>query len=166
MIFSIPFNANYEKHMGPVLSLSCSHFAKRLFLSCSSDGNVRLYDILSHRPVLIFEPGYNEYLLDVQWSPFRPCVFVCVSNTGNVYIYDLASSKTSPAEILKHQDDTVSSKLRVAQCISFNPRQRDMLAVGYHDAFVRIYKLNYYLSNQKKNELKILQSFLEEKGTE
>lgn len=102
MIFSIPFNANYEKHMGPVLSLSCSHFAKRLFLSCSSDGNVRLYDILSHRPVLIFEPGYNEYLLDVQWSPFRPCVFVCVSNTGNVYIYDLASSKTSPAEILKH----------------------------------------------------------------
>ena len=36
MIFSIPFNANYERHLGPVLGLSCSLFVKRLFLSCSS----------------------------------------------------------------------------------------------------------------------------------
>jgi len=89
MIFTVPFNANYERHLGPVLGLSCSSFVKRLFLSCSSDGSVRLYDILGHRPLLTFEPGYNEYLLDVQWSPFRPTVFATISNIGFVYLYDL-----------------------------------------------------------------------------
>ena len=96
LLFSIPFNANYERHLGPVLGISSSPFVKRLFLSCSSDGSVRLYDILNHRPVAIFEPGYNEYLLDVAWSPFRPAVFATVSNMGSVYMYDLAKSKTSP----------------------------------------------------------------------
>jgi WD40 repeat protein len=93
LIFTVPFNANYEKHLGPVLGMSCSPFVKRLFLSCSSDGSIRLYDVLNHRPVSIFEPGYNEYLLDVAWSPFRPAVFAAVSNAGNIYIYDLNKSK-------------------------------------------------------------------------
>jgi WD40 repeat protein len=95
-LFSVPFNANYEKHLGPVTAISCSPFVKRLFLSCSSDGSVRLYDVLNHKPVCVFEPGYNEYLLDVQWSPFRPGVFAAVSNTGSVYIYDLIVSKSTP----------------------------------------------------------------------
>jgi WD40 repeat protein len=102
LIFSIPFNANYEKHLGPVVAIACSPFVKRLFLSASSDGTLRLYDILGHRPVAMFEPGYNEYLLDVQWSPFRPSVFATVSNIGTVYIYDLTLSKQSPEYVLKH----------------------------------------------------------------
>ncbi len=65
LIFTVPFNANYEKHLGPVSGLTSSPFLKRMFLSCSSDGSVRLYDLLGHRPVMIFEPGQNEYLLDV-----------------------------------------------------------------------------------------------------
>ncbi len=105
LLFSIPFNANYEKHVGPVLGIDCSPFIKRLFLSCSSDGSVHLFDILNHRPVLIFEPGYNEYLLDVKWSPFRPTVFVSCSNQGNVYIYDLTISKTSPSNVIKYSED-------------------------------------------------------------
>jgi len=43
-----------------------------------------------------FEPGINEYLNDVQWSPFRPTVFGCVGSKGLVYIYDLTISKQSP----------------------------------------------------------------------
>jgi WD40 repeat protein len=66
LIFTaVPFEFNYEKHMGPVLALSSSPFVKRLFLSCSSDGTVRLYDMKEHKPVATFEPGNNEYLLDV-----------------------------------------------------------------------------------------------------
>jgi WD40 repeat protein len=96
MLYSVPFNANYERHLGPVLGVSCSPFVKRLFLTCSSDGSVRLYDLLGHKPLITFEPGYNEYLLDVQWSPFRPAVFATVSNHGIVYLYDLLVSKTAP----------------------------------------------------------------------
>lgn len=94
LIFSVPFNANYEKHNGPVTGCSSSPFIKRLFLSCSSDGQIRMYDILNHRPLAIFEPGYSEYLLDIAWSPFRPSVFATISSGGSVYIYDLLKSKS------------------------------------------------------------------------
>jgi WD40 repeat protein len=79
--------------MGPVTGVNCSPFLKRLFLTCSVDGAVRMYDVLSNRPVAVFEPGYNDYLNSVIWSPFRPTVFVTVSNSGTVYIYDLLLSK-------------------------------------------------------------------------
>jgi len=151
-LYSIPFNANYEKHMGPVLGMSASPFMKRLFLSCSSDGSIRLFDTLNHRPVAIFEPGYNEYLLDVAWSPFRASVFAAVANSGNVYIYDLIESRTSPTHVLTHDDQSVRAALRVAQCLSFNPRQRDYLGVGYHDGSIRVYQLSYSLSNPRKQD--------------
>ena len=51
--------------MGPCLGISCSPFVKRLFLTCSSDGSVRLYDTLNQRPIIVFEPGYNEYIMKV-----------------------------------------------------------------------------------------------------
>ena len=44
LLFPNAVNANYEKHLGPCVSISCSPFIKRLFLSCSSDGSIRLYD--------------------------------------------------------------------------------------------------------------------------
>lgn len=133
--------------MGPVLGISASPFVKRVFASCSSDGAVRVYDSLNHRPLLIFEPGYNEYLTDIQWSPFRPAVFGTISNSGNVYLYDLAASKSNPAMVLKHTDDSVLASKKAATSLRFNPRQRDMLSVGYQDGFVRLYKLNYVLAN-------------------
>lgn len=51
---------------------------------------------------MVFEPGYNEYLMKVLWSPFRPTVFAIVSNSGSVYIYDLMAQKQSPAYILEY----------------------------------------------------------------
>lgn len=62
MLFPAPFTSNFEKHMGPVSGVSCSPFLKRLFLTCSSDGTIRMYDVLSNRPVATFETGQNEYM--------------------------------------------------------------------------------------------------------
>lgn len=93
LLYPSPFTSNFEKHMGPVTGLTCSPFIKRLFLTCSVDGAVRMYDVLNNRPVAVFEPGFNEYLQSVIWSPFRPTVFVTISNTGTVYIYDLVLSR-------------------------------------------------------------------------
>lgn len=158
-LFTIPFNANYERHLGPVTSITCSPFNKRVVLSCSVDGSIRVVDILNHRPVAVFEPGYNEYIHDVAWSPFRAAVFAAVSNSGNVYIFDLLKSKTSASYVLKHGDDGVPMQYKAGASLKFNPKQRDFLAVGYHDATVRIYRLNYSLSNPKKNEARVLATF-------
>lgn len=83
----------YEKHHGPVLSCAASPFNKRLFLTCSSDSQIRMYDIHDKKAVAQFEPANGEYLNCVSWSPFRPAVFACVSNMGTLYIYDLVRSK-------------------------------------------------------------------------
>jgi WD40 repeat protein len=93
VLYPVPSHTNYEKHSGPVTGISTSPFMRRLFLSCSQDGAVRLYDVQGTRALASFEPGYNEYLQAVLWSPFRPAVFVTVSNAGTVYIYDLLMSK-------------------------------------------------------------------------
>lgn len=82
-----------------------------------------------------------------EFSPFRPTVFAAVGNSGNVFIYDLLQSKSAPTVVLKNLDDGVSQAHCVAQTLCFNPRQRDFLAVGYHDGFVRVYRLNYTLAN-------------------
>jgi WD repeat-containing protein 34 len=168
MLYPSPFTNNYEKHMGPVTGCSCSPFIKRLFLTCSIDGVVRMYDVLSNRPVAVFEPGYGEYLQSVLWSPFRPTVFVTVSNTGTVYIYDLLLSKQTPSYVLPYTQslqtaaDATHTNQKSALSLSFNPRQRDFLAVGYHDGTAKIFQLNYSLSTQKKDEIKLLrQNFME-----
>jgi len=92
-----PFNAqqcsNFDPHYGPVTSISFSPFNKRLFLTCSTDGSIRLYDIQEKRATATFEPSFGEYLNCVAWSPFRAAVFAAVSNTGSLYIYDLVQSK-------------------------------------------------------------------------
>jgi WD repeat-containing protein 34 len=163
-LFPIPRQTAYENHMGPVTGTSCSPFIKRIFLTCSTDGTVRLYDVQGQRPCSVFEPGHNEYLTSVCWSPFRPCVFATISNTGTVYIFDLLASKHAPAYVLK--ESHISTKNKSAYTISFNPRQRDFLAVGYHDGTVKILQLNHSLSNQKMYDMKTLKDFLEEKGSE
>ena len=61
-LYPQPFNANYERHLGPVTGLNCSPFLKRLFLTCSVDGSVRMYDVLNSRPVAVFDPSFGEYL--------------------------------------------------------------------------------------------------------
>jgi WD40 repeat protein len=142
LLYPSPFTSNFEKHMGPVTGLTCSPFIKRLFLTCSVDGAVRMYDVLNNRPVAVFEPGFNEYLQSVIWSPFRPTVFVTISNTGTVYIYDLVLSRQTPSYVLPYTSTYQSeyvSKLNTAYTLSFNPRQRDFLAVGYHDGSAKIF---------------------------
>ena len=166
LLFPIAFNANYEKHLGPVSSIACSPFQKRIFLSCSTDGAIRMYDVLDARPIATFEPGYNEYLMQVAWSPFRPTVFAAVSNSGAVYIYDLIQSKQVPTYVLEYkapQSSEQLSKIKTAYSIAFNPKQRDFLAVGYHDRTTKIFRLNYSLSNIQKNEIKTLKSFCDDK---
>ena len=154
----------YDKHCGPVTSVSASPFNKRLFLTCSSDGAIRIYDIRDKRPIISFEPSFGEYLNCVQWSPFRPAVFACVSNTGTLYIYDLVQSKHKPVETLKHDDDSSTPlRFRQAQEICFNPSQRNFLAVGYHDGYVRVFRISWILSNLHQDDHKLLQGFLDER---
>jgi len=64
-IFANAFNANYERCLAPITAIDASPFVKRIFLTASLDGILRLFDVLNQRPITSFEPGLSEYLLDV-----------------------------------------------------------------------------------------------------
>mmetsp|Transcript_30586 Transcript_30586/g.30073 ORF Transcript_30586/g.30073 Transcript_30586/m.30073 type:complete len:184 (+) Transcript_30586:1334-1885(+) len=162
LLYTVPFNFNYEKQYGPNQAVSCSPFIRKLFLSCSIDGSVKMYDINNNRSIASFEPSSNEYLMDACFSPFRPAVFAVIGTKGKPYIYDLTISKKSPAYILENEEEEKVVNSGGVK-ISFNPKQRDFLAVGYMDGMTKIYKLNYSLSNLKKNEKKFLSEFVDKK---
>jgi WD40 repeat protein len=92
----------FEKHHGPVLSISCSPFNNRIFLTGSTDGQIRMYDVQDKKQIVTFEPSFGEYIMSIEWSPVRPAVFAAVTNSGSLYIYDLVKSKHNPAEIIKY----------------------------------------------------------------
>ena len=114
---------------------------------------------------MVFEPGYNEYMMKVAWSPVRPTVFVALSNTGTVYIYDLILSKQTPSYILDYKppNNYEAGNSKSAYTISFNPVIRGFLAIGYHDGTAKVFQLNDSLSRIKKDEKGILQRLIEEK---
>lgn len=116
----------------------------------------------------MFEPGYNEYVMKVCWSPFRPCVFLAVTNTGTVYIYDLLSNQQAPSYILDYKPPPqkagqVGDLDKTAYSIGFNPIIRDFLAIGFGDGTAKIFQLSYALSRIKKDEEKLLRGLMEEK---
>eukprot|EP00823_Brevimastigomonas_motovehiculus_P006321 TRINITY_DN521_c1_g1_i1.p1 TRINITY_DN521_c1_g1~~TRINITY_DN521_c1_g1_i1.p1 ORF type:complete len:744 (-),score=199.84 TRINITY_DN521_c1_g1_i1:729-2960(-) len=45
----------YDAHAGPIFSVAFSPFHRNIFLSCSSDGTVRLFNALQSKPLLHFE---------------------------------------------------------------------------------------------------------------
>jgi len=45
VLFPVPSNTQYERHLGPVTGMSSNPFLKRLFLTSSQDGSVRLFDV-------------------------------------------------------------------------------------------------------------------------
>ncbi len=93
-------------------------------------------------------------------------MFATVSSSGKLYIYDLVQSKHKPYEVIPFDEEMANQvplQLRQAQKIMFNPRQRDCVAVGYHDTTVRVFRLSRGLSNMSSQDHPVMKVFLEEK---
>lgn len=74
-------------HTGPVCWVSASPFNRNRFLSCGSDGQLRLYDILDSKPLQILGPSPKS-VFACDWSKSNPDVFACAAGDGNAYIYN------------------------------------------------------------------------------
>ena len=53
--------------------------------------------------------------------------------------------------------------MATAKKLRFNPKVRDLIAVGYGDGSVAIYRLPYSLSNLQEGELKLLSKIFDTK---
>lgn len=145
-----------EPHAGPVTVAALSPFHRKLLLTASVDGAVKLYDVLQQRALMTFFPPSPEVstcaVAAAAWSSARPCVFAVAMEMGGVYIYDLVQSRQEPVLHLPLKD-TGSQKIT---SLAFNPKQRGLLAVGDVTGQTRVYRLPFGLSEAQKGEMKLI----------
>ncbi|KAG5177794.1 putative dynein intermediate chain [Tribonema minus] len=92
--YSGQYLQTYEGHNMAVYALRWNPFHPRVFLSCSADWTVKLWDHALPQPVMSFDLG--NAVGDVCWSPYSATVFAAVTSDGKVHVFDLAQNKHEP----------------------------------------------------------------------
>ncbi|XP_033115107.1 WD repeat-containing protein 78-like [Anneissia japonica] len=85
---------SYHGHTGPVYRIEWSPFLPDVFLSCSNDWSIRLWQQDHLQPVLNFFSS-TKSVMDVCWSPTSASVFGCV-NEGAIEIWDVDQNTLDP----------------------------------------------------------------------
>eukprot|EP01038_Epipyxis_sp_PR26KG_P013040 gene13040-17476_t len=131
--YSGQYLETYQGHHMAVYALKWNPFHPRVFISCSADWTVKIWDHNLAHPVLSFDLG--NAVGDVAWAPYSSTVFAAVTSDGKVHVFDLAENKHEP---LCEQKVVKRAKLTH---VSFN--QRDpILIVGDDRGGVNSLKLS------------------------
>eukprot|EP00743_Colponemidia_sp_Colp-15_P005399 GILK01005803.1.p1 GENE.GILK01005803.1~~GILK01005803.1.p1 ORF type:complete len:531 (-),score=70.77 GILK01005803.1:74-1624(-) len=168
----------FEPHLGPVQALEFSPFHRNVFLSCSTDGFVRLFHMFQTKSVMSWEPS-EVGLSCAAWSRMRACVFAAGAADGSLYIYDLMQNRHMPVTTLYADNRSVShldqpgsmenlstDSRRSITAVAFNPKQRDFMAAADASGRIRIIQLSYRLSNVQTDELPLLDAMVDEMSQE
>jgi dynein intermediate chain 1 len=117
--YSGQYLETYQGHHMAVYALKWNPFHPRVFISCSADWTVKIWDHNLTQPVLSFDLG--NAVGDVAWAPYSSTVFAAVTSDGKVHVFDLAENKHEP---LCEQKVVKRAKLTH---VSFN--QRDPIII-------------------------------------
>lgn len=164
VIFPAPKTTDLEPHSGAVVVATFSPFHRKLLLTGSVDGAVRVYDVLQQKSLYAFFPPTAKLSLcaisAASWSSARPCVFAVAMEVGGVYIYDLMQSRQEPVLQLP----VTGSQQQKITSLTFNPKQRGLLAVGDNGGRVRVFRLPFKLSMQQKDEVAFISRLMANAG--
>jgi dynein intermediate chain 1 len=87
--YSGQYLETYQGHHMAVYSLKWNPFHPRVFISCSADWTVKIWDHNLSTPVLSFDLG--NAVGDVAWAPYSSTVFAAVTSDGKVTVAFLIS---------------------------------------------------------------------------
>ncbi|MED6277281.1 hypothetical protein CHARACLAT_011730 [Characodon lateralis] len=87
--YSSQFLETYDAHSMPVDAVKWNHFHPKIFISCSSDWSVKIWDHTINTPMFTFD--LNAAVGDVSWSPYSSTVFAAVT-TDRKYGFKLSPS--------------------------------------------------------------------------
>lgn len=82
---------SYVGHHASVYSLHFNAYHPGVFLSCSADWQVKLWESESETPVMAFDLSCP--IGDIAWSPHSATRFAVVTSDGRLRVYDLAVNK-------------------------------------------------------------------------
>jgi len=131
----------YEGHPMRVNALMWNPFHERLFISCSADETIKIWDYdqgkvqgirVPPTPLMVFELGCC--VGDVAWSPHSSSVFAAVTNSGRIHMYDIFVNKLNPV-----LNQKLKRKVRLNH-IRFNVSEF-IVIVGDHHGEVKTLKL-------------------------
>jgi dynein intermediate chain 1 len=92
--YSGQYLETYEGHHMAVYSIKWSPFHERVFISCSADWTVKIWDHNLNYPIMSFDLG--NAVGDICWSPYSSTIFAAVTADGKVHVFDLAENKHEP----------------------------------------------------------------------
>ncbi|XP_059166900.1 cytoplasmic dynein 2 intermediate chain 2-like [Physella acuta] len=149
-----PVTFSYSPHHGPVHSVDCSKFHRNAFLSAGMDQSLHLYNLLQNQPILTIEPG-DGYLYSAKWSPTRPAVLAVISERGHLILYDLLHGQIVPAFKLQASPNMVP-----VYSLQFNLQQKQILATGDGEGYIRVFRLGETLTSMSSRENEVLEEIM------
>jgi dynein intermediate chain 1 len=120
-----------------IYSVKWNKFHPGVFLSCSADWTVKLWEVKTRKPIMIFD--LNTSVGDVAWSPFSSTVFATITTDGRVRVYDLNVNKHEPIGEYRVQSRGPNKPKLTNIC--FNPVE-PIICVGDDKGTVSILKLS------------------------
>ncbi|XP_035659289.1 dynein intermediate chain 2, ciliary-like [Branchiostoma floridae] len=143
--YSSQFLDTFDAHHMAVHSVRWNTFHPKIFLSCSADWTVKIWEHTSNMPLFTFDLGSS--VGDVAWAPYSSTVFAAVTSDGKVHVFDLNVNKY---EALCEQVVVTKKKTKLTH-IEFNPNY-PMIIVGDDRGYVTSLKLSPNLRKMPKEK--------------
>jgi len=133
--YSSKYLSSFDAHHMTVYSVRWNHFHPKIFLSCSADWTVKVWDHTCPDPIFTFDLG--SAVGDVAWAPYASTVFAAVTADGKVVVFDLSINKYEP---ICDQFIVQKGKTKLTH-VSFNPIH-PIVIIGDDRGYVTSVKLS------------------------
>ncbi|KAM7023824.1 dynein axonemal intermediate chain 1 isoform 2-T2 [Acridotheres tristis] len=143
--YSSQFLDVFEAHHMAVDSVSWNPFHLKVFISCSSDWTVKIWDHTIKTPMFVYD--LSTAVGDVSWSPYSSTVFAAVTIDGQAHVFDLNINKLEPL----CTQLVVTRKKNKATHIQFNPAY-PIILVGDERGLITCLKLSPNLRKKPKQK--------------
>ncbi|KAM4710524.1 LOW QUALITY PROTEIN: dynein axonemal intermediate chain 1 [Discoglossus pictus] len=143
--YSSQFLGTFDAHNMAVDAVRWNPFHPKVFITCSSDWTVKIWEHTVKTPMFVFD--LNSAVGDVAWSPYSSTVFAAVTTDGKVHVFDLAINKYEAL----CQQAVVSKKKTKLTHIEFNPIY-PILIVGDDRGHITSLKLSPNLRKMPKEK--------------
>ena len=92
--YASKYLSTFNAHHMTVYSVRWNHFHSKIFISCSADWTIKIWDHTCPDPIFTFDLG--SAVGDVAWAPYSSTVFAAVTSDGKIVVYDLYINKYKP----------------------------------------------------------------------
>ncbi|XP_075043279.1 dynein axonemal intermediate chain 1 [Mixophyes fleayi] len=143
--YSSQFLDTFHAHNMAVDGVRWNPFHPKVFISCSSDWTVKIWEHSVMTPMFVFD--LNSAVGDVAWAPYSSTIFAAVTTDGKVHVFDLSINKY---EAICQQAVVAKKKTKLTH-IEFNP-VHPVIIVGDDRGHVTCLKLSPNLRKMTKEK--------------